>query len=136
MASYKNMDKNRVLDAIKNSQGIISVVAKRLGCAWDTAESLCNRWEETRVALRNESEFVLDMAESVVFKSINNGSEANAKWLLALKGKHRGYDPQATLKVDNGEPLNIRFDGLSREEITTADNVEIGGASETDIDTE
>jgi hypothetical protein len=130
MASYKNTDKKTVLAAIENSQGIISVIAKRLGCAWDTAESLCNRWEETREALNNEREFVLDMAESVIFKSINNGSEANAKWLLALKGKHRGYDPQATLKVDNGEPLNIRFDGLSRDEIAAADNVEIGGTSE------
>lgn len=130
MANYNNASKESVLEAIKNSQAVMSTIAKRLGCAWDTAERLCNRWEETRQALKNEGEFVLDLAESTVYKDINNGSVATAKWLLALKGKARGYDPQATFKLDNGEPLNIKFDGMTREEIASADNVELGGNEE------
>lgn len=132
MASYKNVNKQTVLNAIQNSQGIMSVIAKRLGCSFHAAERMCDRWEDTKAALADEREFVLDMAESVVFKSINNGSEATAKWLLALKGKARGYDSQTTLCVDNGSPLNIRFDGMTKDEIQNSDNVEIGGTDEAD----
>ena len=134
MPSYAKIEKETVLKAIKSSQGLYSVIAKRIGCVPKTAENLCNRWQETRDAVEEETEFILDMAESVVFRDISSGSVATAKWYLLLKGKKRGYDAAATLKLDNGEPLNIKFEGLTKSQVEDASNIEIGGADEsTDI---
>lgn len=121
----KNYTKQEVLDAIEGSVGIILTVSKRLQCTWDTAKRWIERWEETRRAFSSETEKILDLAEGQVFKAVQNGDIATAKWVLARKGRHRGYDETAMLKVDDSNPLNINFSGISAEEILAADNVEI-----------
>lgn len=121
----RHYTKEQVLEAIDGSVGITLTVAQRLECTWETAKNWINRWEETRVAFASETEKILDVAEGKVFKAIKDGDIATAKWVLARKGRHRGYDETAMLKVDDSNPLNINFNGLSAEEITAADNVEI-----------
>lgn len=121
----RHYTKDQVLEAIDGSVGITLTVAQRLECTWETAKNWINRWEETRVAFASETEKILDVAEGKVFKAIKDGDIATAKWVLARKGRHRGYDETTMLKVDDSNPLNINFNGLSAEEITAADNVEI-----------
>ena len=72
----------------------------------------------------------LDMAENVINKAIESGDIATAKWYLRMKGKSRGYEDTATVKLDAGDPLNICFSGIedvTESELVNADNVEIGG---------
>ena len=133
MASYKNTQKETVLKAIKASYGITSTVAARLSCDWKTADRLINRWQETKDAFKTESELILDLAEGKVIKAINDGDIATTKWYLAKKGKSRGYEDTPTIKLDNGEPLNIQFAQASAESLLVADNVEVNnGESETE----
>lgn len=87
----KAYTREQVLEAIKGSAGVISTIAKRLNCKWLTAQTWCKNWEETKKALADEEEAVLDMAESAVYKSIQDGNTQDAKWLLATKGKKRGF---------------------------------------------
>jgi hypothetical protein len=89
-----------VLEAIKGSGGIMSAVAKRLGVTWRTADRWCNLWEETRGALQDEREGILDMAESTLFKSIRGEDVQSAKWLLGMKGKQRGYVERREVGAD------------------------------------
>ena len=134
MASYKDYPMENVLKAIENSQGIVSIIAKRIGCKSETAENLIARWKETQKAYTSECSSVLDLAETVVIKDIAKGSVSTAKWYLALKGRERGYNPQPVIKLDPGtDPLNINLAGsgdMSREELEEARNVEIGGLDE------
>jgi len=131
MPSYKEIKKETVLEAIKNSQGIISTIAKRLGnCDAKTVKRLIKRWKETDDAYNNEVDFVLDLAESKVIKAINDGDIKTAKWYLELKGRERGYERTTVFKQENTNPLNINLSGagdVSREDLLQASNVEIGG---------
>lgn len=130
MPSYKNIPKDTVLQAIKGSYGITSTVARHLGCDWKTAEALINRWEETKEARRAESEVVLDIAESQVIKAIHEKDIATTKWYLSKKGKARGYEDTPTIRLENQDPLNIKFTETTAEELKSAGNVEVSNGEE------
>lgn len=101
--------KEIVLEAIKGSAAIVTTVAKRLGCQWVTAKSYIDKWEETRRALQDEAETVLDMAESKLFESIKGGNTQDGKWLLSRKAKDRGYADNLELAGENGGALKIQI---------------------------
>jgi len=107
------MKQAQVLKAIKGSGAVMSTIAKRLDCAWYTARKYVNEWEATRQAYEDEEQMILDLAESKIYESINNGNTQDAKWLLATKGKKRGFTekqevehtgiPEITIKVVNAD---------------------------------
>ena len=130
MASYKHLQKEVVIAAIENSQGIMTTIGRRLGCKGDTAERLCHRWKETEQALINEVNSVLDLAESKIFKAINDGDLPTIKWYLTMKGQGRGYISTPTIKLDNGEPLNITFSNMSKQDFIDSSNVEVSTGAE------
>lgn len=128
-----NFTKDDVLEAIKGTQGIISKIQKKLEAkaqhkiGWHTADRLVNRWEETRQAVKDEVNFIADMCDQKIYEAIVQGDLQTIKWYATLKLKDRGYDPAATLKLAGSDPLNIRFEGMTEEELLNADNIEIGG---------
>ena len=122
-----HLNKETVLAAIKNSQGIYTTIAKRLGCAQHTAERWVEKWEETRTAYTEETNFVLDLAESKIIEAINKGDVPTCKWYLTMKGKGRGYDTTPVIKLDNSDPLNINLNGdlQSAKDLAASSSVEI-----------
>lgn len=121
--------KEIVLQAIQGSNGIISTIAKLLQCDWNTASKYVNKWEETKIAIENEREKTLDVAENVIFGALKGNDVQTAKWYLAMKGKDRGYVERQETTIKNADPLNINLSGndLDAERIAAQDNVEIGG---------
>lgn len=99
-----------VLEAIKDSYGIINTVSKRLQCSWSTADKYIKKWSTTLEAFQQETEIILDIAESTLFESIKNGDTASAKWMLALKGSRRGYSETLQKEPDKLEPLRLIID--------------------------
>lgn len=101
-----------IIKAIKGSGGIITSIANKLGCAWDTANKYVNKNEATRTAYKNEKEQILDLSETVVYQSIKSGNTQDAKWVLATLGKKRGFgDEQASDKTDNQIKIVVVDDG-------------------------
>ena len=88
----------QVLDAIKGSGAIITIIAARLDCAWSTAESYVKKWDKTRQAFRDETEQIKDVAESTLINSIKQGDTTSAKWFLSKKAKDRGYGDELTVQ--------------------------------------
>ena len=124
--------KKEVLEAINGSLGIISTIAKRLGCESRTAKRLIDKWQETKDALFDEQELVLDLADTGLYDALIKKEQWAIKFILSTKGQSRGYVVTPTIKLDNGEPLNIQFTEASAESLRQADNVEIyNGESET-----
>lgn len=85
---YSRMD---FLVAIEGSGGIIDIIRKRLGCTWNTAYLRIKKDKVLQQAYNDACEVVLDDAENAIQTSIRGGNTADAKWYLAVKGKHRGY---------------------------------------------
>lgn len=106
----KRYAQKEVLAAIKGSAGIMSVIARKLRCNWNTAQQYCSKWESTKQALQDEREITLDIAESNLIDAIKKGDINTTKWFLSTKGKYRGYttDIKADAPQDGeNEPLKI-----------------------------
>lgn len=110
--SSKGYTKAKTITAIKGSAGIITTIANRLGCTWNTAKSLTDRWPETIEAMKDERESVLDMCEGTLFKAVKEGDTGSAKWLLSTAGKDRGYVERQEVTGKDGAPalaLTVSF---------------------------
>lgn len=97
--------KRTVLQAIEGSGGIVSAVAKRLGCDWATARAYIQRWPETQAAFEAERERILDQAETTLYRAIQEGDVQAAKWVLSRLGRHRGYGDH--VEVSGKQALEI-----------------------------
>lgn len=101
----RRISKKALLEAIKDSGGIMTTIARKLDVAWNTAYTKIHGDPETLQAYQDECERVLDLAEGTIIKSIQAGDTQDAKWLLARKGKKRGYGDNVDV-TSGGKALN------------------------------
>lgn len=136
-----NLTKDEVLEAVRGSNGIITNVQRKLEASrgqkisWDTTAKYVDKWEETKTALQSEKEAVLDMAEHNILKDIIDRHDVGtSKWYLRMKGKERGYEDTAALRLDGTDPLNINLTGdtMTAEELAQSSDVEISGDGDTE----
>ncbi len=80
------------IKAIKGSGGIITTIAKRIGCDRHTADNFIKAHPTVLAVWTDEKEAILDMAEGTLLKNIQAGDSADSKWYLTKRGKHRGYE--------------------------------------------
>ena len=93
--------KKAIIAAIKDSGGIMSTIASRLGVYWNTADAWIKKDEDTMRALQDEKEAILDMATASLYKSIRDGNTQDAKWLLSTLGKYRGFTEKQEIQINN-----------------------------------
>lgn len=85
------------IDAIPGTGGIITTIAKRVGCTWHTAKKYIDTRPTIQRAYNDECEKLTDAAESIIATMITDKNlsavkkMAAAKWYLTRKGKDRGY---------------------------------------------
>ena len=96
--------------AIPGSGSIISTIAKRVGCDWYTAKRHIDASATLSRMYKDERESILDMAESVLFKNIENGDSADSKWILSKLGKDRGYGDSVDLKHSESIDVSVLID--------------------------
>ena len=101
----KEYTKAEILEAMKDSFGVISNIADKLGCAWHTAEKYINKWQETKVAYQDQCERSLDFSESKMFTRIKEDSDSMIKFHLVMKGKKRDYGDKLEISGDQDKPL-------------------------------
>jgi len=124
MSRQYNFKEKEVLEAIKNSGGIVSTIQKKLGCdSWSTANKFILKWESTKQAFDDEQEKIIDIAEGALIKSIQEGNTQDGKWYLSKKGKHRGYADEGTvvnvtneISKTNEKEIKHNLDKLTPEE--------------------
>lgn len=101
-SKYKAQD---FIKAIPGSGGIISTIARRVGCEWHTAKTWIDKSPRVRQVYDDEIESIIDLAESILIKSIKDGDSQDAKWFLARKGKTRGYVERQEITGKDGRPV-------------------------------
>ena len=92
----KDYTTQELLDAIKDSNGNMSVIAERLKCSWATARQYIGDDTAAKELYKGETERMLDKAEKIINDSLDQTTDhaeqlQTAKWLLATKGGNRGY---------------------------------------------
>ncbi len=91
----------KILKAVPGTGGLISAIAAKLGVHYRTVLRYRDQHELVRHAIEEEREKILDKAESNLFIKIQEGDEDISKWVLARKGKHRGYSE----KIDTEQKI-------------------------------
>lgn len=117
MAKAKKYEQEEVIEAIKGSFGIMSTVAKRLGCSWYTAQKAVRRWAETRQAYEDEDNRSLDLSESKMLQSIKDGDGPMIRFHLATKGRGRGYVQKTELDVKAKVGITRVIGGVDLDEL-------------------
>ena len=78
-------------EAVKDTGGIVSQIAKNAGVANKTVYDFLARHPEMKKVREVEIEKVLDMAEGNLFLKARDKNEWAIKYLLSHKGRLRGY---------------------------------------------
>ena len=71
--------------AIDGSGGIVTTIAKRVGCSWNTAKKWIDEYPTVAAAYSDEQETINDMAEGMLMQSIRKGNTQDAKWWLSRR---------------------------------------------------
>jgi hypothetical protein len=128
MGRKRILKKNELLEAIKGSYGIISTIAARLHCNWHTVDETIRLYPECMQALADENETILDITESKAIERIKDGDGTMIRFMLATKGRKRGYTYEDKLEDDDAEDnnVNVIYDGDEVEPVDpkTADGDE------------
>lgn len=110
--------KAELLEAVNNSGGIMSIIAQKLNCSWETAKKNCNKYKAVQEAIASEKEKTKDKAETVIIKSIQEMDVQTAKWYLTLMARDRGYVNNVDV-TSGGEvlpPAQIFINGVYPED--------------------
>ena len=129
MGRKRILKKKELLDNIRGSYGIISTIAARLHCNWHTVDETIKLYPECMQALADENETVLDFTEGKAIERIKDGDGAMIRFMLATKGKKRGYTYEEKLEADEtaeDNTVNVIYDGEEVEPVDpkTAENDE------------
>lgn len=119
----KNYTKEEVLNAIEKTHGFINEVARELKCNWHTAHKVINQHEETRQALEEKSEIILDKAEGNIYNAVESGDISLSKWILQTKGKARGYTEKETATAESQEEVLKILQLITQQETKTEHEV-------------
>ena len=75
----------KFIDAIPGTGGIISTIAKKVGCQWHTAKKYIENYPTIKQAYDNEKHRIDDAAVSNIYKAITEGDLSTSKWWASMK---------------------------------------------------
>jgi hypothetical protein len=122
MAGRNQYKAQQFIDVIPGTGGIISTIAKRVGCSWHTAKKYIDEYATVKQAYNDECEVPIDWAQSVVIRNIALAlkkqeqteepvDSADAKWYLIHKGKDRGFTQRQEISGPEGGAVVINYTG-------------------------
>lgn len=86
MAGKNGFTAEQFIKAIPGTGGIISTIAKRVGCEWHTAKKYIEEYPTIMQAYLDEKHAIDDRALSVVLKAIVEGNDLSvAMWWVKMK---------------------------------------------------
>tara|TARA_B110000483_G_scaffold232110_1_gene299264 strand:+ start:377 stop:730 length:354 start_codon:yes stop_codon:yes gene_type:complete len=105
--------KKRMLEALENSLGIVSVACRKMNLSRQTHY----RWqkEDPQYDIDSKSiiEATIDFVESKLFENISDKKEASIMFYLKSKAKHRGYVERQ--EIDMGTDNHFRIEIIDEE---------------------
>lgn len=91
-----------VVQAIKDTFGVVTAAAERLGMARDTLHGWIREEPKYQAALAEAREITLDVAESKLFQAIAAGDMKAITFYLRCFGKRRGYVDSLFMRLPLG----------------------------------
>ena len=107
MGTRQKFTQAQIIDALKETKGMVYLAAKRLGCEAQTIYNYRDRYPAVRAEMEQQDGEVDDAAEMVLYKAIMAGEPWAVQFRLRTKGKGRGYVERVQQEVSgpNGGPI-------------------------------
>lgn len=97
------------IEAVKNSFGFVTEIAKKLKCSRTTVYNLMDEYPMMKEARDDERESTKDFAEGKLLQNIKKGKEISLLFYLKTQAKDRGYIERQEFSGPDGGPLPIVF---------------------------
>jgi len=107
MAARQKYTQQQVIEALRDTKGMIYLAAKRLGCEAKTIYNYRDRYPAVRAEMEQQDGEVDDAAEMKLYQAIIAGEPWAVQFRLRTKGKGRGYVERVQQEVSgpNGGPI-------------------------------
>ncbi len=102
------------IEAIPGTGGIVSAIARKVGCTWHTAKKYIHAMPTVKAVYEDECESVLDLAEVKLIEAVKGGDLAAVKYMLSTKGKDRGYTERQEVREQISVDVHDYRDDLER----------------------
>lgn len=106
----KRDKKEKVLEALERSLGIITPACKEVGITRDTFYRWLREDEDFKNKVEEINELQGDFVENQLFKKIKEGSERSILFYMKYKGRNRGYTER--IDIDANVKGNIDISKL------------------------
>lgn len=101
------------IKAIPGTGGIITTIAKKVGCDWYTAKKFITQYATVQTAYQAERETVKDHVENALIIEAKEGESWAVKYYLSTQAKDRGYAERQEIDLtSDGESLGKALEGL------------------------
>ena len=97
-----------VADKLREFQGNQAAVARAFGVDRSRITQYMAAHPELAAVKQEAEEAILDHAESALYRAVLQGELSAVKWLLATKGKGRGYVERQEVTGSDGGPVQVR----------------------------
>jgi hypothetical protein len=102
---YNKLREPDVIRALAANHGLLVQSAMALGCSRQALSNFVKKRPHLNKFRDEQTEIVLDVAESNVISGIYSGDEKYTRWFLDRKGKGRGYVTRSEMSGPDGQPV-------------------------------
>jgi hypothetical protein len=113
MAGKQEYTSEKIIQALKDTNGLVSLAAKRLSCSPQTIYNRAKQVQSVQAAIDESREELVDYAELALRSAVIGKEPWAVQFVLKTIGKHRGYIERQELTGAGGGPV--------KEEITIHD---------------
>src|SRR5574343_1053090 len=109
MGTRQKFTQAQVIDALKETKGMVYLAAKRLGCEAQTIYNYRDRYPAVRAEMEQQDGEVDDAAEMKLYQAIIAGEPWAVQFRLRTKGKGRGYTERNETEIfgKGGGPIEV-----------------------------
>ncbi len=111
--------RDQVLEAVKDSKGFITMIAKRLGCSRKHVYSLLKKYPAAADAVEDERETTKDWVEGKLLQRIEKNDTTALIFYAKTQMKDRGYVERQEMTGANGGAIEVSAPQIFLPDIAT-----------------
>lgn len=100
MKQNPTLHKQKLLEALERSLGIVTAACKEVGISRDRFYTYYKEDLDFRKAVDDINEITLDFTETQLLKKIKEGSERSILFYMKYKGRKRGYNEELNINAN------------------------------------
>ena len=118
----------RIIDAIRESNGLLTLAAKKAGVGYTTIWRYTQDYPSVKQAVIEAKERMLDFAEGKLYENIKGGDNTAIIFYLKTQGKGRGYIERQEVTGEGGKPISYEITVKDSETKELTDKLIAGGS--------